>query len=198
MLPTREFSFVAAYLRARKRIVYAAGPRTTPHNTEGLTMKQVSAKISLLAVLLIPLAACSQGAAPGAAAGGGGAAAAPADDSPEGQAFQYRVGLMHAVAWKVGKLRAMAQGDIPVDDAAAVKNARDTAALAGMMAEGFIPNSAVKGSAALPEIWTNFADFESKAKDLETAATALADAAQSGGFESAKGMVQAVGQSCGG
>jgi cytochrome c556 len=158
-------------------------------------MKQVSTKVALLAVLLLPLVACSQGAAPGAA--GGGAAAAE-DDSPEGQAFQFRVGLMHAVAWKVGKLRAMAQGDIPVDEAAAVKHARDTASIAAMMPEGFIPNSAVKGSAALPEIWTNFSDFQQKAKDLENAATALADAAQANGFESAKGMVQPVGQSCGG
>jgi cytochrome c556 len=155
-------------------------------------MKQLSGKVTLIVTLLLPLLACSQGSAPGAPA------AAAVDDSPEGQAFQYRVGLMHAVAWKVGKLRAMAMGEIPVDDAAAVKNARDAAALAGMMPEGFIPNSAVKGSAALPEIWTNFSDFEAKAADLQKAASALADAAQANGFEASKGMVQAVGQSCGG
>ena len=50
----------------------------------------------------------------------------------------------------------------------------------------------------MPEIWTNFPDFEQKAADLQTAATALADAAQANGFEASKGMVQAVGQSCGG
>jgi cytochrome c556 len=145
--------------------------------------------IALIATLVLPLMACSQGSAP--------TAAAPVDDSPEGQAFQFRHGLMEAVSWKVGKLRAMAQGEIPVDDAMAVKHARDTAALASMMADGFIPNSAVKGSLALPEIWTNFADFQQKAKDLEMAATGLAEAAQANGFEASKGMVQAVGQSCG-
>jgi cytochrome c556 len=105
---------------------------------------------------------------------------------------------MHALAWKVGKLRAMAQGDIPVDNAVALKNAQDTAALAGMLPDGFIPNSIVKGSLALPDIWKNFPDFQMKANDLQTAATALADATKANGFEAAKGMVQAVGQSCGG
>jgi cytochrome c556 len=153
-------------------------------------MKQLPGKVALIVTLLLPLLACSQGSSP--------SAAAPVDDSPEGQAFEYRKGVMHAVSWKVGRLRAMAQGDIPVDNTAALKGARDVAALAGMMTEGFIPNSAVAGSGALPEIWTNFADFEQKAKDLETAATSLADATAANGFDASKGMVQAVGQSCGG
>ncbi len=104
------------------------------------TMNRSSAQIALLACFVLPLAACGQ---QGAAGGG---ASARADDSPEYQAFQFRDGVMHSLAWKVGKLRAMAVGDIPVDNAIALKNARDTAALAGMFADGFIPNSAVKGS----------------------------------------------------
>jgi cytochrome c556 len=92
----------------------------------------------------------------------------------------------------------MQQGDIPVDNAVALKNARDTAALAGMLADGFIPNSMVKGSLALPAIWMNFSDFQQKANDLQMAAMALADATQANGFEGAKGMVKAVGDSCGG
>jgi len=154
-------------------------------------MNRNSAKIALLACFVLPLAACGQ-------QGGGGGANAQADDSPEYQAFEFRDGAMHALAWKVGKLRAMAQGDIPVDNAVALKNARDTAALAGMLTDGFIPNSIVKGSLALPDIWKNFADFQQKATDLQMAASALADATQANGFEAAKGMVQAVGQSCGG
>lgn len=155
-------------------------------------MNRNSAKIALLACFVLPLASCGQQGA------SGGGANAQADDSPEYQAFQFRDGVMHSLAWKVGKLRAMAQGDIPIDNAVAVKNARDTAALAGMLPDGFIPNSIVKGSVALPDIWMNFSDFQQKAGDLQTAATALADAAQANGFEAAKGMVQAVGQSCGG
>jgi cytochrome c556 len=151
-------------------------------------MKQSSGKVALLVTLVLPLLACQQSAPPAAAV----------DDSPEGQAFQFRHSLMTAVGWKVARLRAMAMGEIPVDNAAAEKDARDVAALAGMMSEGFIPNSAVEGSRALPAIWTNFPDFQQKANDLQTAAAALADATRANGFEASKGMVQPVGQSCGG
>jgi cytochrome c556 len=130
--------------------------------------------------------------------GGGGGGAATAEDTPESAAFHYRQGVMQAIAYKVGQARGMAQGEIPVDAAAFTKHASDVATLAGMITEGFIPNSAVEGSAALPEIWTNMSDFQAKAADLQNAAQALATAASSQGFEAAKGMVQAVGQSCGG
>lgn len=130
--------------------------------------------------------------------GGGTTAQAPADETPEGQAFQYRRAVMQSIAYKVGQARGMAQGEIPVDATAFTKHASDVAALAGMIVEGFIPNSAVEGSAALPEVWTNMPDFQAKAADLQNAAQALATASQSQGFEAAKGMVQAVGQTCGG
>ncbi len=144
-----------------------------------------------LGFILIPflVVSCGQGS-------GGGAQAE--DDTPEMAAFHYRTALMEAIAWKVGQARGMAQGEIPVDEAAFAKHARDVAVLASMIPEGFVANSAVAGSAALPEIWTNMGDFQQKAMDLQNAAQALADAASQNGFEAAKGMVQAVGQSCGG
>lgn len=154
-------------------------------------MKRFPGKVALVVGLLLPLVACQQSGS------GGGQAVVPEDDSPEFQAFEFRTGLMDAISWKVGRLRAMAMGEIPVDNAVALKDARDTAAIAGMLPEGFIPNSAVEGSAALPEIWMNFSDFQQKAADLRSAATALADATEAQGFDAAKGMVQAVGQACG-
>jgi cytochrome c556 len=147
-------------------------------------MKKLFATL-LGACLISTLAAC------------GGTAQAPADDTPEGAAFQYRRAVMQSVAYKVGQLRGMAQGEIPVDQAAFVKHANDVATLGSMIPEGFIPNSAVEGSAALPEVWTNMADFQAKAMELTTAAQALATATQQNGFEAAKGMVQAVGGTCG-
>jgi cytochrome c556 len=142
--------------------------------------------ILLGASLVSTLAACG---------GGGGEAAVP--DTPAGAAFEYRHSVMEAVAYKVGQLRGMASGEIPADNAAFAKHANDVAALAGMVTEGFIPDSIVGGSIALPEIWTNNADFQAKAADFQNAATALATAASQQGFEAAKGMVQAVGQTCG-
>lgn len=147
--------------------------------------------LALFSAVLVPILVVSCGGQKA------GPAAAQAD-TPENAAFNFRDGLMKAIAWKVGKLRGMAQGEIPVDEAAAKKNAHDVVALAGMITEGFIPNSIVQGSAATPEIWMNFPDFTMKAADLQNAAKALAEAADANGFEASKGMVDAVGKTCGG
>ena len=141
---------------------------------------------TLLSVVLVPMLVVSCGQK------------ASEPDTPETAAFHYRDGLMTSIAWKVGKLRGMAQGEITVDEAAFKKGAHDVATLAGMITEGFIPNSVVQGSAALPEIWMNFADYTQKATDLQNAAQALAEAADANGFEASKGLVDAVGKSCGG
>jgi cytochrome c556 len=130
------------------------------------------------------------------AACGGGTAEAPADDTPEGAAFQYRRAVMQSIAYKVGQIRGIADGSITGDQATFVKHANDVAVLGSMIPEGFIPNSAVEGSAALPEVWTNMPDFNAKAMELTTAAQGLATAAQQN-FEGAKGMVQSVGGTCG-
>jgi cytochrome c556 len=133
-----------------------------------------------------------------AACGGGGPAAPAVPDTPEGRAFAFRTGLMNAIQWKLTQIGNMAEGEIPADDAAFRKHASDLAALSGMITEGFIPNSAIEGSGALPEVWTNNADFQAKGRDFQNAAQALATAAQQSGFEGAKGMVGAVRQTCGG
>jgi cytochrome c556 len=153
-------------------------------------MKKMPQPIALLGGLLVTvvLASCGQ-----SSSGTG----AQEDDSPPAVAFRYRDGLMTAISWKVAQLRGMAQGDIPMDDATFKKHAKDVVTLASMIPEGFIPNSIVKGSAALPEIWMNFPDFTQKAMDLQNSAKALSDAAEANGAEAAKGMVQAVGQACG-
>lgn len=146
--------------------------------------------VTLLGASLVPFML-------GACGGSGGGTASEAEDTPEMVAFHYRQAVMETIAYKVAQARGMAQGEIPVDEAAFQKHARDVAVLASMIPEGFIPNSAVDGSAALPEVWTNMADFRQKAADLESAAQSLADAAAANGFEASKGMVQAVGQTCG-
>jgi len=150
-------------------------------------MKKIVA--TLLGVSVVPFLAISCG---------GTGAQAPGETTPESEAFEYRTSLMHAIQYKVAQVRGMEQGEIPVNDAVAVKHARDIAVLAAMIPEGFIPNSAVEGSAALPEVWTNMADFQQKAADLQNAAQALADAAAANGFEASKGLVQAVSGGCGG
>ncbi len=144
--------------------------------------------VTLLGACLVSmLAACG--------AGGGGDAAV--DDSPEGLAVQYRQSVMRSLGYKVAAVRAMATGEVPVDEAKFRKDTADVAALAGMLPEGFIPSSSSADSNAKAEVWTNMADFQQKAADLKNAADALAATAASQGFEAAKGMVQAAGSSCG-
>ncbi|HZF29584.1 MAG TPA: cytochrome c [Gammaproteobacteria bacterium] len=152
-------------------------------------MNTRSHKLALLGALLLPLFVASCG-------GGGGAATE--DDSPEAAAFRYRDGVMNGISFKMARIGGMAAGEIPANNEQFTKDARDLAAFAGMLPEGFIPNSIVKGSIALPEIWTNASDFQAKAKAFQDAAQGLADAAAQGGVEGAKGMVRAVRDTCGG
>jgi cytochrome c556 len=153
-------------------------------------MKKLSSGLALpgiaFAVVLL-LAACGPG--------GGGEAV---DDSPEGLAFQARQGLMRMIQWKMVRLNGMEQGDIPVDEAVFKETASDVASLSGMLTDGFIPNSNVQGSAALPDIWTNWEDFEEKAENMQSAAAALAMAAESGGFAAGRSLVPELRQTCGG
>jgi cytochrome c556 len=130
----------------------------------------------------------------GCGGGGGGAE----DDSPEGQAYQYRHAVMELAAAKNAILGGMSRGEIPDDQALFTKAAGDLAVLAGMVTEGFEQEGIAAGSRALPDIWTNMADFEQKAADMQTAVSAVAQAAQSGNFARAKELAGDVGPTCGG
>lgn len=130
------------------------------------------------------------------ACGGGGA---PADaDTPEGQAFQFRQAVMRVAANKMAMIGGMAREEIPLDEAAFTKATADLAVIAGMITEGFMPEGVPTGSQALPEIWSDWADFEQKAADVDNAAAGLAAAAESGGFAAAQGLVQGTAGTCGG
>lgn len=154
-------------------------------------MRTPSIKLTTLGALLslVFVAACG--------GSGGGSSAADAD-TPEAAAFRYRQAVMRVLANKMAVLGAMARGEADVDDAAFRKAAADLDALAGMVVEGFMPEGAIEGSATLPETWTNWADFQSKANDLEQAASALAAATESGGFQAGQSLVQSTAGNCGG
>ena len=103
-----------------------------------------------------------------------------------------RQGVMDEVV-KHGKvLFGMAGGDVAFDAAAA------EAAKAGLIAASAKVNAAFKteasdpASAAKPEIWTNWADFEVKSKALSDAAGA-ADVTTLAGVQAAAG---ALGEAC--
>ena len=138
---------------------------------------------------LLMLSACGQG---------GGAGSAEELETPEGEAFLYRQAVMRVAQKKMGTIGAMARGEAPLDEEVFVKATQDLAAIAGMLEEGFMPEGIAPGSRSLPEVWTNWADFQQKAGELESAAQGLADAAMTGGFGAAQGLVQGTAGTCGG
>jgi cytochrome c556 len=149
--------------------------------------KSTSLAITALAATVL-LAGCGQG----------GGAGAEADDSPEGQAYEFRHAVMELVARKNGVLGGMARGEVPDDQALFTKSASDLVALSGMILEGFQTPGIVAGSRSVPEIWSNMADFTQKATDFQNAARAVAAAAQSGDFAGAKELAGQIGPTCGG
>jgi cytochrome c556 len=53
-------------------------------------------------------------------------------------------------------------------------------------------------SRSKPEIWSNWDDFVAKSEALTSAASALVEAAESGGFAAGRPLVRGVRESCGG
>lgn len=133
-----------------------------------------------------------------AACGGGGGGPAADAETPEGEAYAYREAVMHLIADKMGTIGGMAREEIPVDEAVFTKATADLVALSGMILEGFEVQGIATGSRSLPEIWTEWDDFQQKANDLATAAAGLAQAATTGGFAAAQGLVQGTAGNCGG
>jgi cytochrome c556 len=132
-----------------------------------------------------------------------GPAAMVDTESAEYAAMEYRQGLMHVIAYKAGRLRGMADGDIPVDEAAFVKAANDLVAATEMLAEAFPEGSDSESLAgasnALPDIWDDWNEFLEHQTALQTAARMVAEQAQRGGFAAAQETAsEQIGPACGG
>ena len=98
---------------------------------------------------------------------------------------QARRGYFKMLGLEVGPLGAMAKGEVDYDAAAAQAHADDLATLAGygvgdLFLEGTSQDDRVGDTRALPAIWANLSDFQSKAEDFAVAAAALKEAAGQG------------------
>ena len=152
----------------------------------------------LAAITLLAVSGCGDGT--GGSADGN--MAAVDEDSAEFAAMQYRQGLMQVLAFKGTIVRDMAEGTMEADAGVFAESAADAAAVAGMILEGFqgleaSGTDALPGTAALPDIWSNWDDFAQKAADLVAGAEAVSAAANEPGFavtaESAEPLVTACG-----
>lgn len=120
----------------------------------------------------------------------GGSGAPELEESPEAEAYLYRNGVMEVAAYKARLIVGMAREEIPLDEARFVQATQDLAAVSGMVLEGFMPEGLVGPSRAEPAIWENWEDFEQKAQAFNEAAEMLAQTAEQGGFEAARGLAQ--------
>jgi len=95
-------------------------------------------------------------------------------------AVQYRQALLRLVKSNVGALGAMAKDRIPMDAHTIERNALRIEQLSLMMDDYFAVDTRefTLETEALPKIWQNYNDFQSKIEALTQAASNLKNAAQ--------------------
>jgi len=126
------------------------------------------------------------------ACGGGGGA------EMGSESHMQRHETMEALGDAILPLNQMAQGEMPVDEAVFLEQARSLAASSADVFVGFDDQTQDEHSRAKPEIWDNWDDFVAKGEALQTAATALLEAAESGGSAAGIPLVRGVRDTCGG
>jgi cytochrome c556 len=115
-------------------------------------------KVALLGVIFLGLASQALGQR-------------PEPPSPEEQAVSYRQSIFKMLNWKMGRLAEASQAS----DAEAFRgHASDMVYLAGLITEGFIPNSRLGNSKAKEDIWKDWDKFVETAAGFQDKARALA------------------------
>jgi cytochrome c556 len=113
------------------------------------------------------------------------------------QAIKYRQSVMALQGAHMGRLGAMTAGRVPFDAAAAQANADLVLTLSKLPFTAF-GEGTDKGAPtrAKPEIWTNRADFDAKAKTYQDEVIRLQAAAKTGNLDQIKAAFGAVGDTC--
>jgi len=93
-------------------------------------------------------------------------------------AVDYRQSLMTMIGWDFGHLSDMVKEKKPFDATEFSMRANRVAAMSDQLGEGFPKDSMRQESYAKAEIWTDWDDFQSKAKDFTAQAKLLADIAK--------------------
>jgi cytochrome c556 len=124
--------------------------------------------------------------------------APPTPEQQAQRAVELRQGLFKVQAYAFAPTGAMLKG-APFDAAVVAKGAGRIVSTSGMISEVFQTDThsfPVK-TKAREAIWTNKADYDMKANDLITAATALETAAKGGDKSATLKAAAAVGKACG-
>jgi cytochrome c556 len=124
----------------------------------------------------------------------------PTPEQVAEQATLLRQGLLKLVGWSFGPVGGMLKNQMPFDASVVQKSAGRIQQLATMLPDTFSTDThkfTVK-TKAKENIWTNQADFASKAGDLEKAANALGEAAKGGDKTATMQAARNVGKACAG
>lgn len=125
--------------------------------------------------------------------------AAPAkSEKHAAAAVQFRQALLQLVRSNVGALGGMAKGQIPMNAEVLEKNAMRIEQLSLMMDDYFSVDTRKfpVETDALPGVWEDYADFQSKIVALTTASNELKMAAQQGDEAAYKAKIGAIFKTC--
>jgi cytochrome c556 len=113
------------------------------------------------------------------------------------QAIKYRQSVMTLQGAHMGRIGAMTSGRVPFDAAAVQANADIVSTVSKLPFTAF-GDGTDKGAPtrAKPEIWSNRADFEAKAKTFQDEVVKLQAAAKTGNQDQVKTAFGAVGDAC--
>lgn len=121
--------------------------------------------------------------------------AAAAKDGVTNPVVKERMDLMQTIRVNTGTLGDMAGGKTAYDATAATAAKTALAGAAAMIVAKFTPQEDDPVAEGRPEIWTNFADFTTKAESLVTAAEAV-DVASLDGIKAGMGAIGGTCKAC--
>ncbi|MCU7923420.1 MAG: cytochrome c [Candidatus Thiodiazotropha sp. (ex Dulcina madagascariensis)] len=113
------------------------------------------------------------------------------------RAVDYRQGVMNVFSWNMKAMGDMMKGKVAFDQEAFANHASDLATAARLdLMPGFPEDSESDESAALPEIWMEFDDFEGKYRDLRKRSKGLSEIAASGDKAKLGEALDKTGKAC--
>ncbi|MBT1444526.1 cytochrome c [Shewanella sp. JM162201] len=111
-------------------------------------------------------------------------------------AIHYRESAFGLIAYQFGDMSAMLKGKKEFNADVFAQRAANVAALSKLPAEGFIDGSDKGKTDALPKIWENKADFDSRMTEFQDNAAKLAEVAKGGDKDAIKAAFANTGKSC--
>lgn len=110
--------------------------------------------------------------------------------------YEKRTAFMKGLGASMGAIGKYVKGEAPYSPAVAEAGQKIQAHSAELLAH--FPKDTAGESRAKPEIWAQWAEFETRAKDFQAAAARLANATKSDDKAAIGAAQQAAGKTCGG